>query len=244
MTSSTESSARRSSGDALSPWWQRFMALSGIVFAVLFVIGWFASGGDAPDYSATDQDWVQWADDNHWKSRIGAFAMLLAAFVFLHFAATIRTALGSPESKVRGFSQLARVAFAGAITGIAGMTMAIVIISSATTEGADADPAVTRAMASTSAGPFLLSAVGFAALLLSAGVLTLRSDVFSRWTGIVALIGAVSFLVAFATVLAGLGEDSIFGFGFFPGVLALVIWSIAASVHRYRALASSVASAP
>jgi len=33
-----------------------------------------------------------------------------------------------------------------------------------------------------------------------------------------------------------LGEDSLFGFGFFPGVLALVVWSIATSVARYRAL--------
>jgi uncharacterized membrane protein len=86
--------------------------------------------------------------------------------------------------------------------------------------------------------------VGFAAFLLPAAVLTLRSDVFARWTGVVALIGAVSFLVAFATVLAGLGEDSIFGFGFFPGVLALVIWSIATSVHRYRAVAPSLAISP
>ena len=101
---------------------------------------------------------------------------------------------------------------------------------------------MTRAMASTSAGPFLLSAMGFAAFLLSAGVLTLRSDVFARWTGVVALVGAVSFLVAFATVLSGLGEDSIFGFGFFPGVLALVIWSLATSISRYRALASAPTS--
>ena len=196
------------------------MASSGVVFAVLFVIGWFASGGDAPDYGAPDQDWISWADDNQWKSRVGAFAMLLAAFVFLHFAATIRTALGNAETNVRGFAELARVAFAGAIVGISGMTMAIVIISSATTEGADANPTVTRAMASTSAGPFLLSAVGFAAFLL-------------------ALIGAVSFLVAFATVLAGLGEDSIFGFGFFPGVLAIVIWSIATSLATNRALSTT-----
>ena len=68
------------------------------------------------------------------------------------------------------------------------------------------------------------------------GLLTLRSEVFSRWTGVVALIGAVSFLVTFAAVLSGLGEDSLFGFGFFPGVLALVIWSIATSLARYRAL--------
>ena len=137
--------------------------------------------------------------------------------------------------------ELARVAFAGAITGMAGMTMAIVIISSATTEGAEANPGVTRAIASASAGPFLLSAMGFAAYLMPAGVLTLRSGVFARWTGVVALIGSVSFLVAFAAVLSGLGEDSIFGFGFFPGVLALVIWSIATSIASYRAVTTTAA---
>ena len=222
--------------DTLPPSWQRLLALSGTVFAVLFLVGWFASGGDAPDYGASDQDWTAWADDNEWKSRIGAFAMLLAGFVFLHFAATIRTALGDAETRAGGSAQLARVAFAGAITGMAGMVMAIVIISSATTEGADANPIVTRAIASSSAGPFLLSAMGFAAFLMAGGLVTIRTGVFARWTGIVALIGAASFLVAFAAVLSGLGEDSLFGFGFFPGVLALVIWSITTSIATYRAV--------
>ena len=224
--------------DALPVSWQRLLALSGVAFAVLFLIGWFASGGDAPDYGATDQAWTNWADDNQWKSRVGAFAMLLAGFVFLHFAGTIRTALGSAET-VRGSVELARVAFAGAITGMAGMTMAIVIISSATTEGADVNPVVTRAIASASAGPFLLSAMGFAAFLLPAGLVTLRTGIFAPWTAVVALIGAVSFLVTFAAVLSGLGEDSLFGFGFFPGVVALVIWSIATSIARYRAVATT-----
>ena len=56
-----------------------------------------------------------------------------------------------------------------------------------------------------------------------------------------ALIGAVSFLVTFAAVLSGLGEDSLFGFGFFPGVLALVIWSIATSIASYRAVGTHAA---
>ena len=225
--------------DALPPSWQRLLALSGVVFGVLFLVGWFASGGDAPDYAAADADWTEWADDNQWRSRIGAFAMLLAGFVLLHFAATIRTALGDAERRAGGSAQLARVAFAGAITGMAGMAMAIVIISGATTEGADANPIVTRAVATASAGPFLLSAMGFAAFLAAGGLVTLRSGVFARWTGVVALIGAVSFLVAFAAILSGLGEDSVFGFGFFPGVLALVIWSIATSIATYRAVAGS-----
>jgi hypothetical protein len=66
------------SPNALPTTWQRVLALSGAAFGVLFVVGWFASGGDAPDYAAADQEWATWAEDNKWRSRVGAFAMLLA----------------------------------------------------------------------------------------------------------------------------------------------------------------------
>ena len=135
--------------------------------------------------------------------------------------------------------QLARVAYAGAITGIAAITTAIVMIAAATSVGADADPVVSRAVTTASAGPYLVAAMGFAALLGAAGLLTLRSGVLARWTGIVALLGAAAFLITFLTLLAGTGEDSLFGYGFLPGVLALVIWSIATSVARYRAVATT-----
>ena len=163
--------------------------------------------------------------------------MLLAGFVFLHFAGTIRSVLGSAETTFRGSVQLARVAFAGALTGITGITMAIVMISAATTEGADADPVVSRAVTTAAAGPYFVAAMGFCALLAAAGLLTLRSGVFARWTGIVALVGAVAFLVTFLALIQGTSEDSVFGYGFLPGILALAIWSIATSIARYRAVA-------
>jgi len=125
------------------------------------------------------------------------------------------------------------------VTGMAGMAIAIVTIAAATSEGAEVEPVVSRAVASASAGPFLVSAMGFAAFLVPAGLLTLRTGVFSRWVGIVALVGGVAFLVALVAVIDGLGQDSLFGFGFFPGVLALVIWSIATSIARYRAVAAT-----
>jgi hypothetical protein len=90
-------------------------------------------------------------------------------------------------------------------------------------------------VASASAGPYLVAAMGFAALLSAAGVSTLRSGCFPRWTGIVALLGAVGFLIALLTPLAGLGEDSLVGYGFLPGILALVIWSVATSISQNRA---------
>ena len=101
MTAQPEPALRASepTGQGVPLSWQRLLALSGVLFAVLLVIGWFASGGDAPDYGASDQAWVNWADDNQWKSRIGAFAMLLAGFVFLYFAGIMRSVLGSAESR-------------------------------------------------------------------------------------------------------------------------------------------------
>jgi hypothetical protein len=47
--------------------WQRLLSLSSVAFAILFLVGWFASGGDAPDYGAADQYWTAWADDNQWR---------------------------------------------------------------------------------------------------------------------------------------------------------------------------------
>ena len=232
------------SADALPTSWQRLLALSGIAFAVLLVVGFFLSGSDTPDFTAADQEWTDWADDSELRSRIGGFLTLIAGFVFLHFAGTIRSVLGSAEATVGGSGQLARTAFAGAVTGITGITMAIVMIAGASVAGADADPVVIRAVASATVGPFLVGAMGFAALLGAAGLLTLRSGVFARWIGIVALVGAVAFFITFFTVLAGPGEDSVPGYGFFVGFLALAVWSIATSVAAYRAVATTAQELP
>jgi len=225
-----------SSPDTLPQSWQRLLALSGVAFALLLLFGWFLSGGDAPDYTAADELWTDWADDNRLKSGIGAFLMLLAGFALLHFAGTIRSVLGSAEAAIDSSVQLAQVAFAGAVVGTASLATAIVMVSAATSVGADADPVVSRAVATATAGPYLVAAMGFAALLGSAGLLTLRTGVFSRWTGIVALIGAIAFLITFLTLIAGTDKDSVFGYAFLPGILALVTWSIATSIASYRAV--------
>jgi hypothetical protein len=124
---------------------------------------------------------------------------------------------------------------------MAGMAMASVTLAAASSNGADADPVVSKAVATASGGPFLVAAMGFAACLMAAGLLTLRTGVFARWTGIVALIGAVCFLITLLTVIDGTTDGSPFGYAF----LSLVIWAVATSIARYRAVATSKpASAP
>ncbi len=223
--------------DVLSPTWRRRLALSGVAFAFFLVVGWLTSPvADSPHYGASDQKWTNWAHNDQSKGHISSFAMLLAAFTFLYFIAAIRSALEGAESSVRGSAYLARVAFAGGVTGIVGMTMAFVSIANASAEGASADPVVSRAVTTGTAGPFLVGAVGFATLLLAVGVPTLRNGVFARWTGVVALIGAVCFLITLLTVLNNTGNGSALGYAFFPALLSLVIWTVATSIARYRAL--------
>ncbi len=215
------------------------LALSGFAFAVLLLLGWFLSGGNTPDYTATDQDWTTWAGQVGPRSGIGASLILFGGVAFLHFAATIRSALESVEPPVRGSGTLGYAAFGGALVGIAGIGMALVNVASATSAGADADPVAIRAVATASAGPYLVAAMGFAAFLGAVGLSTLRSGSFPRWTGVVALVGAVAFLVTFLTAVVGLGEDSVFGYGFLPGILAVVTWSMATSIAEYRAVVTS-----
>src|SRR5689334_5942018 len=232
------------SAQALPLSWQRLLALSGIAFAVLFLAGFLISGSDAPDYAATDQAWRSWAADSEVRSRIGALLTLLAAFVFLPFAETVRSVLESREANGRGSVQLARVVFAGGLIGVTGITMAVIIIAGATTEGANANPLVSKAVASATVGPFLVGAMGLAASLTAAGVVILRSGLFARWIAIVALVGGLAFFVTFFTLIAGPGADSIFGYGFFPGFLSLTIWSIATSIASTRTLATNAHKSP
>jgi hypothetical protein len=216
--------------------WQRLLALSGVAFAPLFVVGWLTSAvTNAPNYVESDQKWIKWAHDDHIKGRVSSFALVLAVFVFIYFLGDLRSALEEGESSVRGSKELARVAFAGALTGIVGITMAFVSFANAAAPGANADPVVSRAVSTSAGGPFLVGAAGFSAFLLAAGVLTLRTGVLARWTGFVALIGSGCFAITLLTILNNSGNGSTFGYAFFPALLSFVVWTAATSLGRYRA---------
>ena len=130
---------------------------------------------------------------------------------------------------------MTQIGYAGGPIGVTSFTIATVTFSGASAEGAQADPDVSRAIATGDVGPFLVAPMGFAALLAArAGRSAHRRP--TRWTAVVALIGAVSFIITFLTTLDGTADGSVFGYGFFPGVVALLTWSIATSIASYRAV--------
>jgi hypothetical protein len=67
---------------------------------------WLCPASRLPDYTATDEDWTDSADDSRVRSGIGAFLVLLAGIALLHFAATIRSVLGGAETTAPGSLQL------------------------------------------------------------------------------------------------------------------------------------------
>jgi hypothetical protein len=191
---------------------RRLLGLSGITFVPLFLIGWFASNGLTPDYTAADQKWVNWAHE----PGAGAHQWVRDAV----------RGIRVPLLHVR-HSSLAREC-----------RVSLVTMAAASSDGANVDPTVAKSVTTGAAGPFMVAAMGFAAFLLAAGLVTLRTGVFARWTGIIAIIGGVSYLVTFLVVLDGTTDGSPFGYGFFPGALALVTWTAAASVSTYRSTAT------
>src|SRR5918911_3159260 len=83
--------------------WQRLLALSGVAFAPLFVVGWLASAvSDSPNYIAQEEKWIKWAHHDHIKGRVSSFALVLAAFVFIYSLGAVRSLLEEAESSVRG----------------------------------------------------------------------------------------------------------------------------------------------
>jgi hypothetical protein len=215
---------------------QRLLALSGIAFAVLLCLAWFSNGAETPHYTAPDHDWTTWANNTEMKGRFAAFFALLAGLVFLPFAATIRDTLAAAEQKGHGAVRLSQVAYAGGLIGVTSSVIATVTFSGASAEGAEANPVVSRAIATGDVGPFLVAPMGFAAFLAAGGLVALRSGILPRSAAVPALIGAVSFTITFLTTLDGSADGSVFGYGFFPGVVALVTCSIATSIASYCAV--------
>ena len=120
------------------------------------------------------------------------------------------------ETTLRGSALFAHVEFAGAITGTVGITMALVMIGAATSVGAAAEPLVSRAVSTASAEPYLVAAMGFAALLGASGLLTLQTGALRALEREVALIGSGAFLVTFMTTSRGPAKTAWPGTGFSP----------------------------
>jgi hypothetical protein len=189
--------------------WERWAGVAGIVFVVLYVVG-FVIGGEPPD---TDADLVaHYSDSGERAKEMAAFFLIAtAALAFVLFASGLRARLVGTDVP----RTLAAIAWAG---GIAYATLALAgnAISRATAAAAGdelftLEPNAQRLFET--AGFLLFVSAAFAAMLLVGAVAVgaLRYAVLPRWLGWTSVgaavllptaIGFIGFLVLFAWALA------------------------------------------
>src|SRR2546423_6280883 len=203
---------------------ERLAPLTGLVFAIAFLVILFASG-DSPNADAHTAKvinyWTKHKDSEMVTSLIAAIAFLFFAW----FAGCLRARLALLEG---GGRRLANTCFGGALI----MTVGALLFSGTSFAAADTvgkvPVTVTQSIHVLNNDLFFPLAGGAALFLLAAGVLSLRTRALPAWLGWVAIV---------------LGIVSVTPVGFFA-ILVAILWVAIVSVLLYLRPVEPAAVAP
>lgn len=202
----------------------RFAPLAGLVFAATFVVI-FVVSGNSPDADAKTAKvihyWTKHKDEEIATSLIAALALLF----FVWFAGCLRARLAEIEG---GGRRLANTAFGGAILFAGGgLTFSALSFTAADTVG-KVPATVTQAIHALDNDLFFPLAVGTAVLMLSTGVLSIRTRALPAWLGWLALV---------------IGVVSVTPIGF-VGFFGTIVWVAIVSVVLYLRPVGAAAPPP
>lgn len=202
----------------------RWGAIAGLVFVVLFVVGFLLSG-NTPEYDASNREWVEWFEDdgNTNLQVVGMFLLVAAAFALVCFVAVLTRQLRATDRP-----ELVNVAIG------AGLVLAALIVvggiamnqvsAAITFGGGDGDYPIPRADVLRQSeqigfGVTLLGGGWAAVLLVGATSLAVRGTaLLPRWLVTAGYVAAVLLLVSVI---------------FIPFVL-LPLWVLAVSIVMLR----------
>lgn len=175
-------------------------AWSGIVYAVLFVVGIFLLL-DAEPESKTDQEILaHYADSGNRATQIvGFFVVCAAVLCFLWFVSTLRGRLQSAEPESRALSTLgfgAGVAGAALLVGSAALLAGIAFAVEDTSRFVP-DPDTARLVVMTGYLLLIGAAVVNGVVVATTSVLALRTGVLPNWVG---WVGGAAIAVTIAEI--------------------------------------------
>ena len=190
---------------------------SGIVYAVLVVVGIILLVGAQLDTKADQEILSHYADSGKRTGELVGFILVTAGVLFfIWFVATLRSRLRSIEPEPKTLSALA---FGAGVTAAALLigAAAVIVATSTAVEFSDefvVDPNLARFALSTGylllTGAVLVNCV----LVVATSVLALRSAVFPNWLG----------WFGFAAVVLAVGE------AFLLPVFVIPVWAVVVSV--------------
>jgi hypothetical protein len=191
---------------------RRWLALCGVVAPVLVVLAFTVVAGGTPNDKASAAKVVSFYRDHKVANMVGALMLTIAAVLLVLFAARLREVLRGDGS---GGGVLPTAAFGGVLVLSASM-LGSAIVHFALVQAADhrfAAPAQTLNVLDNN--DFFGLVGGMSALMLAAGIATVRRPVLPRWLGWAAIV---------------IGVLSLAGPVGFAGILLGVIWIIVVAI--------------
>jgi len=196
--------------------------LTGVAFIILLFVG-FAIQGEPPEATDDVQDIVDHYIDNKDSVQLGAFLVVPSGALLMFFAAYLRKIFSAAEGAGGMLSVLPLVGLAIIAIGAAiDSTISFALAESAD----DIDPIAVQGLQALWDNDFMPFALGMEIFLVSVGLLVVRTGVFPKWLGWVALVLAVVALIP-----ADVGFIAFVG-----GALLLVVFSV---ILTLRARSSS-----
>jgi hypothetical protein len=203
------------------PRWAQWAPVSGIVFVVLFIVGFFLL--DLPDSDDPLTKIQAHYDDSGNRAQIiiAGYLLTLAAVFFFWFLASLRARLAAVEGPP---GRLSSIAFGSGLVFTAMLlaaTCCFIFIAGEITFG-DVDninPEIQRVIPDLGF-PLLLIGGAFSAIAMidAASVLIVKTGVLPKWIGWFGFVAAVGLLFA----------------GFFLPMVLLLLWVLFASVAMLR----------
>jgi hypothetical protein len=191
---------------------RRWLALCGVVAPVLIVLAFTVVSGKTPDDKSSAAEVISFYRDHKGPNMVGALMVTIAAVLLVLFAARLREILRGDGS---GGDALPLAAFGGVLV-LAASLLGSAIVHFALVQAADhrfAAPAQTLNVLDNN--DFFGLIGGMAALMLSAGIATVRRPVLPRWLGWAAIV------IGILSLAGPLG---------FVGVLLSVIWIVVVAI--------------
>src|SRR4051812_26501660 len=210
--------------------WERWGPLGGLIFVVLFVVGFALIDFPSGDDSAAKITSFYNDKGDRAQLIIGSYLLILSAVFFLWFLASLRTRLLAVEGPP---GRLTSIAFGGGLVFIAMLmaaAAAFMSVAANITFGDEKFAGVEASRILPSLGyPLLLIGGMFAAIAMidATSVLALRSKMVPTWIAWFGFITAVVLLVSFM---------------FFP-ILLFLLWVVFVSVAMYRSPGPAPAAA-
>ena len=164
---------------------RRWLALCGVVAAVLVPVAVFVVGGNSPDKNATAAKVLSFYRAHDGANRLGALMVLIAAALLVLFAARLHEVLRRSDS---GTDVLPLAAFGGAVLASAGLSLAAVVHLALVSAADDLFASAAHTLNVLDSFSFEAAVIGFAALFLAAGIATVRQPVLPRWLGWAAIV--------------------------------------------------------